>query len=129
MKTLIPAILIILVFISCDKKSEYLELNKSIDLAYGKCVKDNACTLSVCFVSVLTDSRCPEGVECFWEGEAIARFKIQVRKYVAQSINLKLSNDTTIHGYKFSFVSLTPYPSISHSINLKDYKANIIVSQ
>ena len=122
-------ILVFHLFISCERKPDYLELNKSYDLSFGKCIHDFDKILCVCFDSLITDSRCPEGGICFWAGEAIARFKITVGKYEIQAIDLKLSNDTVIHGFKFSFVGLSPYPSIRHTIRLNDYEARIIVQQ
>jgi len=129
MKRILSIVLIIIAFISCDKKSEYLELNKSFDLSYGKCIKDYNKILTVCFDSIISDSRCPDGGICIWAGEAIARFNIKVGLHGFRTIDLRLSNDTLINGYKFSFVSLNPYPSIRHNISVNDYKARIVIHQ
>ena len=102
-------------------------MNKSVDLSYGKCIKDSLKIITVCFDSIISDSRCPDGAICVWAGEAIARFNIKVGQNEVRIVDLRLSNDTVIYGYKFSFVSLNPYPSISQEISVNDYKVRIIV--
>jgi hypothetical protein len=127
MKRVISALLIIILFISCDKRLEYLDMNKSVDLSYGKCFMDSSRILTVCFDSILSDSRCPDGANCIWAGEAIARFNIKVGQNEVRKVDLRLSNDTVINGYKFSFISLNPYPSASQEISVNDYIARIII--
>lgn len=115
---------------SCDMKPDCLKYDKSFDLSYGKCTSTHYNIVSVCFDSVICDSRCPYGVNCFWAGEAIARFRIRVH-HDSRTVDLStfFKKDTLINGYRFTFVNLSPYPSFDKPVVLNDYKARIMVSE
>ncbi|HET9571017.1 MAG TPA: hypothetical protein VFP20_06380 [Bacteroidales bacterium] len=133
MKNILLATLLLIALFSCgrepDYKPDYFELNKTYDLSYGKYVFNKDGMISVRFDSVITDSRCPTGGICVTSGKAIVRFEITVYQYCNPEVDLTISEDTVISGYKFSFISLNPYPSSNHIINVKDYQARIIVQQ
>jgi hypothetical protein len=72
----------------------------------------------ICFDSLITDSRCPEGGECFWRGNATIKVSFHERGNVHTfKMGLKgypwmgFPPDTTISGYKIEFIDLTPYPN------------------
>jgi hypothetical protein len=77
------------------------------------------------FDRVETDSRCPQGVECFWEGEAQALFSLHVQGATTMPFTLKISGarvaaDTTqsmlgfqpvdVGRYRMTLLQLDPYP-------------------
>lgn len=47
-----------------------------VRLALGQTVFLEGTGLSITFVDVLEDSRCPQGMECFWEGRILALLRI-----------------------------------------------------
>jgi len=67
------------------------------------------------FDSVLTDSRCPKGVYCVWQGIATVKLLIG-NKTEQQTFNLsttkfkKNSTDTVLLGYKIELIDLQPHP-------------------
>jgi hypothetical protein len=66
------------------------------------------------FDRVVTDSRCPKGVECFWEGEAQASFSLHVQGATTMPFTLKISGsrvaaDTTLGMQGFQPVDVGPY--------------------
>jgi hypothetical protein len=106
------------------------ELNDTIDLATGQCLKNNQKKISICFDRVITDSRCPVDVVCVWAGEAIARFTLRSDNHNPISFELHSgTKDTVINGFRFSFLDLLPYPHTEHPVQPEDYKARIIVRQ
>lgn len=121
------------VFITDFENFNNLILNDTIDLSYGDCLNDPENQMYICLDSVLNDSRCPTGVECFWEGNALVRFKFERfnEKPVLFNLNTHrgFTTDTIVDGYKFTLIGLRPYPSIKHRIEQKDYKAEIIVNK
>lgn len=125
--------MILIALFSCDRKPEYkpelLELNKTYDLSFGKSAFNIDRMISVRFDSVISDSRCPTGGICITSGKALVRFDITISQYCNPEVDLTISEDTVISGYKFSFISLNPYPSSGHEINVDDYQARIIVQQ
>jgi hypothetical protein len=107
-----------------------IKLNDTIELSYQDCLSDPDKQCNICFDSVLTDSRCPIGVTCFWAGEAKVRFKIE--KYNCKPVVVDLSTgvlDTVINEYKISFFDLLPHPNIKIPFDKENYKAKMVVKQ
>lgn len=71
--------------------------------------------VKLCLDSVLEDSRCPANMECFWQGEALAKFTFHVSsrvysfKLIAGYANGFYPADTTIEGYHIRFIDLFPH--------------------
>lgn len=106
-----------------------LTLNDTIDLAYKDCIYDSEFQTYICFDSVLTDSRCPQGVVCVWAGNAAARFKFDKLNNNPFFIDLYTHTGTIINGYDFTFLELSPYPKLGIQIKPEDYKARIILKR
>jgi hypothetical protein len=115
-----------------DVTSEFV-LNNAIIISEGDCAGDLQNHTYICFVSVLSDSRCPQGVECFWQGNGQTRFKFVKAGEEPVFFNLNtytgFTNDTIINGYKFTLKSLKPYPDIKKVILPKAYKAEIEIEK
>ncbi len=81
--------------------------------ADGKISRDK---LSLCFDSVINDSRCPANAVCVWQGTAVAKFSLTKndKSTSFELATIKMSpnyhKDTAIMGYKIEFVNLSPYP-------------------
>jgi len=105
-----------------------LKFYDTLVLAYKDCFYDKDGQSYICLDSVLSDSRCPTGVECIWAGEARARFKIEKYQNNPVYIDLKEgAKDTLVSGYKFSFIKLLPYPAYGNPIKPEEYKARIVI--
>lgn len=144
MKRLFPVLCILfLALIGCGKDSNKLEstvfdgvsnksalLNDTLVISYKACKVNEVEHLSICFDSVITDSRCPEGAQCFWAGYASAMFKFSHNSQTSSirlSTDKKIINDTTINGYTISLVGLTPYPKLNQVNTLVYYEAKIVI--
>ncbi len=90
----------------------------------------------ICFDSLLTDSRCPEGGVCVWQGNAVIKvtfhesdtahtFFMSLKGYPAFG---DYQSDTTINGYQISFTNLEPYPDI-HAPDPADKKASFTITR
>ena len=108
-------------------------LNNPIILAAGSCAGDQQSHTYICFESALNDSRCPEGVECFWEGNAQARFKFvksnEIPIFFILDTHPGFTTDTIVGGYKITLKTLSPYPVYGKIILPKDYKAEIQIEK
>ena len=105
-----------------------LKFNDTLVLAYKDCFYDKDGQSYICLDSVLSDSRCPTGVQCVWAGEAHARLKIE--KYQSNPVYIDLTEgakDTLVGGYTFSFIRLLPYPTYGSPIKPEEYKAWIVI--
>jgi hypothetical protein len=58
-------------------KFDELIFNDTIELSFRDCLYNQEDSIYICLDSVLSDSRCPTGVNCFWEGNAEVRFKFE----------------------------------------------------
>ena len=86
MKKILIIVIKISFIVSCEKSNNFptydnmdvttgFVLNNAIIISEGDCAGDFETNTYICLVSVLNDSRCPEGVQCFWQGNAEAKFK------------------------------------------------------
>ena len=107
--------------LSCRKSNTIDEQLLRIPL--GTCSQKamGSSPLTICFDSVIQDSRCPLNVVCIWQGVAEARFWALINN---QSYAFTLSSntilpgsrtDTTIGGYTISLHNLFPYPGDTSS--------------
>ena len=88
-------------------------------------LKLNECTVqgknfTICFDSLITDSRCPYNVECVWAGVAIAKFSLHqnnttVPFYLATNTFSHFNKDTAINKIKISLQDILPHPSATPS--------------
>ena len=82
--------------------------------------------------SITEDSRCPEGGECIWAGDARAKFNLTENNINHQfSLNTLATfrNDTIIGGIRYKLINLSPYPSINKPFNYNNYSAVVAVSK
>lgn len=84
--------------------------------------------VSIKFLEVVEDSRCPKGVECIWAGRAIVKVEItsngkkeeknlimgQVRQGEEKNTTLFSSKDFMVKG-----LTLNPYPAIPQTENIE----------
>jgi hypothetical protein len=130
-KTLFPTINYTNIYVSDFSKYQDSDFIDTLELKYGECVATFGQT-SVCFDTVLNDSRCPEGGICVWEGNAKIKLRISLNGIGEHSIELNTNQsfpiDTTINHINISLISLTPYPDISMSIVPKDYIAKLSIA-
>lgn len=77
--------------------------------------------MNVTFNKITEDSRCPKGVNCVWEGVAVAELTVMGTYTRPMTINLSTlnnsakgyQNSTVFNGYKITLESVTPYPTSS----------------
>jgi hypothetical protein len=121
------------IYITDFEDFDNLILNDTVYLSCRECLNDSENQMYICLDSVLNDSRCPSGVQCFWEGNATVRFNYY--KYNSKPVKFDLNThkgftcDTIIDRYKFTLLGLTPYPMAYQKIEQKDYKAKILIEK
>jgi hypothetical protein len=84
------------------------------------------------FNSVLQDSRCPIGVECFWQGEAVIEVNVKIGSRDYGNFKMStLGNPSIIRvgTYIVRFIDLYPYPVYSMQIKRPDYVGYFMISR
>jgi hypothetical protein len=127
---------------SLNYKSIYIEelvdvsnliLNDTVTLAFYDCLADPDNKFHICLDSIVNESRCPIGLECFWAGMATVKFKFQsyqnAPQYFKLSTAIDIENKTILHGYSFKLVGLEPYPSKDYKIKQDEYKAKLLITK
>ena len=133
MKKIIVVGLVIICLFSCEKENntDNSDFIDTLDLITDDC-KTTIERSTICFDTVLTDSRCAAGANCKWEGNAIVSLDLTTHDNenykVELNTNPDFSIDTTIGNIYILLTDLTPYPEISMVINPKDYKANLTIA-
>ncbi len=87
--------------------------------------------ITVKFLELIEDSRCPEGANCIWAG--VAKIKVRLSKNGKAEVfdlNTNQREKTAIfQGYSFALDALNPYPSTTSKYSPSAYKATIEVSK
>ncbi len=88
--------------------------------------------LTIKFVSLVEDSRCPEGTNCVWAGNAKIKVTVRTRGGASKTFELNTNlgaKGETFEGYAINLVSLTPTPKENIRINRNGYTATFTVSR
>jgi uncharacterized Zn finger protein len=113
-----------------------VRLNQSFVLRVGQEVLVAEQQLSVKFVSVPEDSRCPKGVNCIWAGNV--RVQLQVTKAKSKPVKVELSLNprdfpdgeaADCGNYTIKLVKVDPYPVVDQPLKPGDYTATLSVTK
>ena len=88
--------------------------------------------VTIKFVSLIEDSRCAEGTNCVWAGNA--RIKVSIKKGSDPAETFEMNTNTGIDGvtygqYAIYLKNLTPVPKANIRINRNAYTATFSVSR
>jgi hypothetical protein len=88
--------------------------------------------LKVRFGAVLEDSRCPEGVDCIWAGNA--RIAARLSGAGGKSASVELNSDIeprqqSYMGYEVKLLDLAPRPRQGEKVDAKSYVATLVVKR
>lgn len=109
-----------------------VNLDTEFTLAVGQSVTVAGEGLSIEFVEVVSDSRCPKGATCIWAGEASCLIELTtsdstLSKVLTQPGPSSPSTDT-VAGYDITF-DILPYPELGKQIDAKDYRLQMVVTK
>lgn len=117
--------------LTCDTPAVQPVLGESFNLRYGEQTALAGGNLSLTFVQVLEESRCPTGVQCIWEGNAQIGLKAEHPTSSSATLTLNTSSrydtEATYQAYKVQLLHVVPYPKQGRSLEASDYCANLKV--
>jgi len=106
-------------------------LGESFTLKAGESARIEAEALQIRFEDVPTDSRCPRGVQCVWEGDATVRVRARKASRAGERLELHTSareqTSVAYEGYEIRLLQLAPYPVSGETIGQGDYEATLEV--
>lgn len=86
--------------------------------------------LTIKFVSLIEDSRCPTGTQCIQAGNAKIKIRLSGGKTAAKTFEINTGQEpqlTSYNGYEITLVDLNPKPANNIRINRNGYKADFQV--
>jgi hypothetical protein len=119
-------------YISDTETSITASLGQAFDIKVGQVASISSQQLSLTFLSVSQDSRCPKGVNCVWEGNGKVNIQLTSQGQTSDTIELNtatsLPSEATYLSYKISLLDLQPYPLEGSTIQQAEYRATVRVS-
>ncbi len=116
--------------------STIVPLNKDFNIKVGITVEVENENLIISFESVPMDSRCPEGVVCFWSGEAQVVLRFNKSGYPQKTDTLSLyqalsgtKNVADYSAYSIKFKGLEPHPIFNKDLNPDEYEATLVATK
>lgn len=109
-----------------------VKLDQEFELRNGRSVRVEGERLTVSFTRVAEDSRCPEGVQCVWAGNAKVVLRLSKARRRTSTVSLNTGVDpkqADYRGYEVRLVKLDPYPKEGKEIRRRDYVATLVVSR
>ncbi len=128
----LPIILLPLSLFGCSKPTvNEVSLDQEFTLSIGQSVAVAGENISIKFVEVISDSRCPQGATCIWAGEASCLIEVTnpestYRKVLTQP-GLSEPPQTDFQKYEITF-DLRPYPQLGRETKKEDYRLDLAFS-
>ena len=127
----IPFVALIMVFSVRCSNGTGPSLGDEVKLNYGQSIVLEDGALTVEFMSVAGESRCPEGVTCVWEGNAEIRVQVSSAEMTeTYALNTTLNPQFVEHqGYKIDLLSVDPYPMYKQSVEFEEYSITLDITE
>jgi hypothetical protein len=119
-------------FAQQSMKAEVIRLGQEFDLKINQEAMIEGEGLAVAFESVLEDSRCPDGVDCLWSGNAKIRIRSSKQKQTPATIELNTDagpKSSSYLNYEVRLVGLKPRPKPDEAVRPHEYKAALIITK
>lgn len=129
MKKIFPFMLLILsltllIAPACSARQE-VALGQEFQLRPGGEAVVSGENISIRFIKITEDSRCPIGATCVWEGRAVCLIEMtqdgDAIEHSLIEMGLSEQAEQTFSGYRFTF-NVTPYPELEKEIHEGDYR-------
>lgn len=102
----------------------------AFDLAVGQEAQIRGTPVTVRFISVSQDSRCPSDVQCVWAGDAQIRLALSSTAAESSEASIHTNLDpraATFSGYQIRAVGLKPVPKSGQAIPGASYVVSLEV--
>lgn len=106
-----------------------VEIDRAFQLPVGGAAQLRSTDLRLGIEAVLSDSRCPKGVQCVWAGDAVLRVWLQRGTAGRQGVDLSLSaaEGTLVQGQRLRLIKLEPAPVAGKTFVQADYQATLLM--
>ena len=130
------AVLIAILVAACTRAplsaTQSVALGDSFAIKVGQSVMFAGEGLELAFETVVSDSRCPRGVQCIRAGEATIRIAVEKAPNARASFELLTTpsrNEATYSPYSIRLLGVNPYPDAGRRIQPEEYEATLVVTR
>ena len=108
-------------------------LDQKFSLHIGQSTTIAGENLTIKYIEVISDGRCPRGAICIWPGEASCLIEVTAhsgssyRKVLTQP-GISGSSKSDFANYKITF-DLQPYPEVGKAPDKKGYHLQLVISK
>jgi len=100
-------------------------------LAPGQAQRVPEADLTLTFVRLIADSRCPTGVTCIREGDAAVLMRVDAPGSASDELTLRTSGpgseDVAVHGVLVTLVDVMPYPREGDMPRPEEYRITLLI--
>ena len=127
MKTLALTIIFTLISVSFADAAQ----TRTVNVRVNKQQTISGTKLTIKFLALIEDSRCPTNVNCIQAGNAKIKIKISKNGRNSKIVELNTNTDSPeiVHGHKLRLTNLTPAPATNIRINPSAYTATVVLSK
>jgi hypothetical protein len=125
---------LMLLSLGCSTNAEVEgRLNEELSLHIGQTARITEENLTIEFIEIVEDSRCPRNVTCVWAGRAVVKTRIAADG-LAQELLLTQPGLTDeyseeyVQRYQLSY-SVLPYPEPGRTISENDYRLLLVLGK
>jgi hypothetical protein len=109
-----------------------VNLNQEFSLQIGQEIVVRGEDLTLAFLAVTEDSRCPEGAMCIWAGNG--KILVELTKLGAGTVSAGLNTylepkKLSYSNYQIYLKELRPYPRVDGRISIDEYAATLVVTK
>ncbi|MGQ1786693.1 MULTISPECIES: hypothetical protein [unclassified Saccharicrinis] len=121
---------LILSSLSCVNTDEF-NLPYEVVIKNGQVHHNQVNNFRLQMIKVVSDSRCPTGVECVWEGDAAILFDLEIKDHQNFILHTHagFQTDTIIDTIKFVLLECNPAPVYGEDIKPEDYAVKLRIEE
>ena len=109
--------------------AQTVDLGADVTLAPGETVSVKTAAMTVRFVAVTEDSRCPRDVTCVWQGEVKVLLEIQTSSKASSQVEIVGGGSSVVGAYRVTVVGVGPEARSTAKIAPQDYRAKLKIDR
>jgi hypothetical protein len=105
--------------------TQKVEVGSDFTMAPGSVTSIGGTGLSIRFMAVTEDTRCPRDTTCVWAGEVKVQLEIRQPAQAAALVEIAEGGSTAAGEYRLTVLKVEPLPTSTAKIAPRDYRATL----
>lgn len=111
--------------------SNTFSLGDTLSIHYKEMLMNNENNIRISFENLISDSRCPIDLRCYWEGDAEIELKFRkdsnTELFTLHTAGVYFNSDTLLMGSYIKLIDVLPYPHSEIQYEPEDYIIKVII--